>query len=76
MLHEHITRGRDVVVAALAQAIRPLAPGRGSPDPELTARLLSTLADESVRLTLTDPKRYPIERLIDQARLLLEPIKG
>ena len=33
-------------------------------DPELVARMLSTLADEAVRLVLTDPERYPVERLL------------
>jgi hypothetical protein len=43
-------------------------PERPSPDPELTARLLSALSDDMARLLLADPARYPIARLMDQAR--------
>jgi hypothetical protein len=34
--------------------------------------MLSTLADESARLVLTDPKRYPPERVLAHARWSLE----
>jgi AcrR family transcriptional regulator len=75
LLREHIARGRDAVVATLAEFVGPgLAPGRTSPDPELTARLISALADEAARLMLTDPQRYSIERLTNQARWLLEEL--
>jgi hypothetical protein len=43
----------------------------GSPDPELTARALSAVADEAARLLLSDPERYPPTRLVDHARWLL-----
>jgi AcrR family transcriptional regulator len=73
LLRENITRGREAVVAILAEVVGPgLAPGRASPDPPLTARLVSAVADEAARLVLTDPRRYPIERLVDHARWLLE----
>ena len=76
-LHERIRGGRDAVVAALAEVVRPgLAPGRPSPDPVLTARLLSALADEAARLLLTDPAEYPVERLVAQARWLLGQLAG
>jgi hypothetical protein len=39
-----------------------------APDPELTARLLSTVADEYARLLLGDPRRFPPERLLLHAR--------
>lgn len=72
-LREHIERGRDAMVAKLAEAVRPgLRPGREPPDPELTARMLSTVADEAVRLLLTDPARYPAERQMALARWLLD----
>jgi AcrR family transcriptional regulator len=68
MLHERISRGRTAVVAQLARAMGPgFGPGRESPDPELTARMLSAFADESARLLLTDPSRYTVERLLDHA---------
>jgi AcrR family transcriptional regulator len=73
LLREHIARGRDAMVAQLAEAVRPgLVPGREPPDPELTARMLSTIADEAVRLLLTEPDRYPTERLVALARWLLD----
>jgi hypothetical protein len=68
MLHDQIRRGREAVVAQLARAMRPgFGPGRESPDPELTARMLSAGADEAARLLLTDPERYPVDRLVAQA---------
>jgi AcrR family transcriptional regulator len=72
LLRERIREGRDAVVAALAEFVRPgLAPGRPSPDPALTARMLSALSDEAARLLLTDPGEYPVERLMAQGEWLL-----
>ena len=72
--------GRDAVVATLAGLVRPgLGPGTESPDPQLTARTLSAVADEAARLLLTDPQAYPIERLVAHAEWLLgrlEPPSG
>jgi AcrR family transcriptional regulator len=75
LLHEQIKRGRDEVLALLAELVRPgFAPGRQSPDPELTALSLSTLADEAARLMLTDAERYPIDRLMDHAAWLVDQL--
>jgi AcrR family transcriptional regulator len=72
VLRERIGAGRDAVVATLATLVRPgLAPGSESPDPQLTARTLSAVADEAARLLLTDPDEYPIERLVAHADWLL-----
>jgi AcrR family transcriptional regulator len=72
MLRETVERGRDAVVATLAQVVGPgLAPERPSPDPQLTARLLSALSDEAARLLLSDPDEYPIARLMRHAEWLL-----
>ena len=80
VLRERITAGRDAVVATLAGLVRPgLGPGTESPDPQLTARTLSAVADEAARLLLTDPQAYPIERLVAHAEWLLgrlEPPSG
>jgi AcrR family transcriptional regulator len=74
MLRERIEAGRAAVIAILAELVRPgLGPGEGSPDPELTARLLSALADEAARLMLTEPA-FTIDRLTEQARWLLEQL--
>ena len=71
-LREQVARGRAEVIAQLARAVRPgLGAGRESPDPELTARLLSAFADEAARLRLADPERYPSERILSFARWAL-----
>jgi AcrR family transcriptional regulator len=68
VLRDAIAQGRTAVIGLLAEAVRPgMGPGRESPDPELTARMLSTLADESARLLLTEPDRFPVERLLEHA---------
>jgi AcrR family transcriptional regulator len=68
LLHERIARGRAAVLAQLAASLRlGFGEGRESPDPELTARMLSTHADEAARLLLTNPRRYPVERLLAHA---------
>ncbi|MFL5820462.1 MAG: TetR/AcrR family transcriptional regulator [Solirubrobacteraceae bacterium] len=76
-LRSAIASGRAAVLAQLAAAVEP-APGRGlgSPDPELTARMLSVLADEAVRLTLSDPERYPAERILDHTGWMLRGLPG
>lgn len=67
LLGERIAAGRAAVVAQLAHAV---GPGAGSPDPELTARALSAVADEAARLTLADPARYPPQRIVAHGRWL------
>jgi AcrR family transcriptional regulator len=75
LLREQITRGRDAVIKTLAGSLDSgIAPGRASPDPELTARLLSAVADEGARLLLTNPRRFPIERLMKHAGWLLNQL--
>ena len=75
VLRETVEQGRDAVVAALAQVVGSgLSPERPSPDPQLTARLLSALSDEAARLLLSDPEQYPIERLMRHAEWLLRQL--
>jgi AcrR family transcriptional regulator len=69
ILRERIAEGRVAIIAQLAEAVPPLLGSR--PDPELTAHMLSTISDESVRLHLRDPDRYPVERLLEMARWFL-----
>ncbi|HEV7465854.1 MAG TPA: TetR/AcrR family transcriptional regulator [Candidatus Dormibacteraeota bacterium] len=77
LLREHIAAGRAMVVARLAEAVRPgFGPGGESPDPELTARMLSGLADEVARLLLTDPEQFPVERILAQTRWILDQLAG
>lgn len=73
VLGERIARGRAEVLARMIESVRPaFADERQPPDAELTARALSALADEYARLTLADPDRYPVARLLGHARWLLE----
>ena len=74
LLRTSIQQGRQTVLAGLIGAVDP---GWGSAadgsDPELTARMLSAMADEYARLVLADPVRYAPERLLVHARRFLEP---
>ena len=72
LLRKSVANGRAEVLDGLTNALRPGAiPGDESPDPEMTARILSTIADEYARLVLTDPERFASERLLAHARWLL-----
>jgi AcrR family transcriptional regulator len=73
-LRERIKRERAAILAQLEpliawglEALR-VPPGV---EPELIARLLITTAEEAGRLILSDPERYPPERLLANARALL-----
>jgi AcrR family transcriptional regulator len=71
-LHDQIARGRAGIIGQLTGELSSGFPGGSeSPDPELTARMLSAFADEAARLQLTDPRRYPVERILDHARWAL-----
>jgi AcrR family transcriptional regulator len=73
IMRERIAQGRAQIVGQLAEAVAPLfRPGGGGPDPELTALMLSTMADEAVRLLLRDPERWPPDRLVAQTRWFLD----
>ena len=73
LLRTSIISGRAEVLSRLAQAVLPIStPPRQMPDPELTARILSAVADEYARLLLTDASEFPPERLLPHARWWLE----
>lgn len=73
IMRTRIAAGRAEVLSGLIDAVRPAMPERRrSPDAELTARLLSAIADEYARLVLTDPERFNPERLLEHARWILE----
>ena len=72
LLRERIASGRAEAIAALAEAVGPVLEARDVPDPEIAARMLSTLADEAVRLVLTDPERYSVERILAVSRWMLD----
>lgn len=71
-LRERIADGRTAVVGRMAAAVGPGFGAEESPDPELTARMLSAFADEAARLLLTDPRAYPLPRLLEHARWALK----
>jgi AcrR family transcriptional regulator len=72
-LRARIGAGRAAVIAQLTAAI---GPGLEAPDPELTARMLSALADESVRLALTEPERFGEDRILRLADWVLGRLAG
>jgi AcrR family transcriptional regulator len=75
ILRRAIANGRAAVLERLVQAVRPgLRPGNRTPDPELTARTLSAIADEYARLTLTEPETFGVERLLAHARWFLSQL--
>ncbi len=72
MLRNRIARGRAAVLAQLTSAVQPILDAdHDSGDAELTANVLSAVSDEYARLVLTDPVRYPPDRLLRHARWLL-----
>jgi AcrR family transcriptional regulator len=71
ILHDLIAQGRAAILEQLAQAV---GPGLESPDPELFAHVLSAISDEGARLLLTDPERYPVERIISFAGWLMREL--
>jgi AcrR family transcriptional regulator len=73
MLRERIASAREAVVATLAAFAGAAV---ASPDPALTAQLLSATSDEAARLMLTDPARYPMDRLVAHARWFVGRLLG
>jgi AcrR family transcriptional regulator len=72
ILRKRIEDGRAAVLEKLIAAVRPaLEVDPEPPDAELTARMLSAVADEYARLVLADPERFPPERLLAHAGWLL-----
>ena len=68
-LRERIAHGRAAVLAQLTAAVQPvLDDGTESGDAEITASVMSAVSDEYARLVLTDPSRYPPDRLLRHAR--------
>lgn len=71
-LRQSIAKGRQSVLAQLTRAVRPALRSGDLNDAELTARVLSAIANEYARLVLTDPVRYSPERLLRHARWWLD----
>ncbi|GAC1326596.1 MAG: hypothetical protein NVSMB25_26040 [Thermoleophilaceae bacterium] len=73
ILRKQIAEGRAAVIDRLAALA---ATGPASPDPELTARAISAVADEAVRLVLSDPEHYSAERVMAHAEWMLNQLSG
>jgi AcrR family transcriptional regulator len=76
-LRARVAAARETVFARLEASIRDgFADGRGSPDPEITAHMASAYSDELARLVLTDPRRYPLDRLIAHTSWMVDRLLG
>ena len=74
VMRERFERERAGVTAQLAAVVGPaIASARGapSPDAELLARSLQAFAEELARMVLSDPRNYPVQRMLDYARWAL-----
>lgn len=72
-LRQAVADGRDAVIAQLTEIVAAgFGAGGTPPDPELAARMISAFADEAIRLLLTDPARYPADRILATARWMLD----
>ncbi|MEV5826865.1 TetR/AcrR family transcriptional regulator [Spirillospora sp. NPDC052242] len=69
-LHERLARARAVARSHLHKITGHDA------DPELSVRVLHAVADELVRLRLTDPDGHPVDRLLAQARRIARATLG
>ena len=67
-LQATIASGRQAVLAQLTKSVRSAVRSGDSFEAELTARILSAVADEYARLVLTNPGHYPPDLLVDHAR--------
>ena len=75
ILRERIAAGRAAVVAQIAQAVSAGFGAARSPDPELTAHMLSATSDADARLLLDDPENYPVDRLLAHTRWMLDQFR-
>lgn len=71
-LREGIATARRAVISGLSLLLGGAAGPARSPDPELTARMLSTFADECARLVLTEPAGHSTDRVLKLASWALE----
>jgi AcrR family transcriptional regulator len=66
MIRDQVARNRARTLERIEHVVREVAARPDFPvalDVELTARAILTLGEEAGRLVLTDPERYPVERL-------------
>jgi AcrR family transcriptional regulator len=78
-LRERIKRDRATILAQLEPLVAWALDTRGDLaglEPELVARMLVSTAEEGARLILSEPERYPPERLLANTRALLAALRG
>jgi AcrR family transcriptional regulator len=69
-LRDKVNRGREQVLEQMTSAMRPVL--AESTDAELTASVLSAVADHYARLTLNDPDRFPPDRVLAHADWVIQ----
>lgn len=74
VVRRHVEQGRAQILERLEELVAWGVERRGGPewaDPELMARAIIGLAEETARLVLTQPDRFPPERVVAVVRGLL-----
>lgn len=77
VVRDHVARGQETVAARLETLVRWGVDRRSGPadvDAELAAQAIMALAECAARLVLTDPDRYPTERVAGFSRTLFARI--
>jgi AcrR family transcriptional regulator len=78
VVREHVERNRNAIRSQLEGLVSWGLERRGGPadlDVELVARTLQVAAEEAGRMILTEPDRYPPERLARYARAVLTAVQ-
>lgn len=73
-LYERLAQARSSVRTYLADAL--LARARAVPDKDLTVRMIHAASDEIVRLRLSEPDIYTVDRLLAQVDWLESLLSG
>jgi AcrR family transcriptional regulator len=74
VVRRHVEQGRAQILERLEELVAWGVERRGGPDwadPELIARAILGLGEETARLALTEPERFPPERVVAVVRGLL-----
>jgi AcrR family transcriptional regulator len=74
VLREQIAEGRQRILGQMTQAVAPIL--SDSADAELTASVLSAVADHYARLTITAPGDYSSDRLLAHANWFVRGFLG
>jgi AcrR family transcriptional regulator len=74
VVRQHVDEGRRQILERLEELVKWGVKARGGPqwsDSELVARAIVGVGEETARLVLTDPDRFPPERFVAAVRGLL-----